>query len=134
MDPQKARINEIRFLELCTRVLSYRGLHSDLGKFFGTLRMLFEFDTNIIVPLATTIFAKPYQPTTNELVKILSELGMNRTQISRIAGISVKTIYNRTDNIPEVLYPRTNPEEQKAIDDFFQQYDVLFETNYMNLA
>ena len=134
MDPQKARINEIKFLELCTRVLSFNGLHSDLGKFFSALNMLIDFDVTTIVHLATTIFAKPYQPTQNEMIRILTELGMNRTQISNIVGLSVKTIYNRFDTVPEILYPRTTPEEQEAVEKFFQQYDILFGENYMNLA
>ena len=134
MDPQKARINEIRFLELCTRIISHRGRNSDLSKFFSAINMLIDFDLNTIVRLSTVIFSKIYQPTTNEFIRILTELGMNRTQISRIVGISVKTIYNRFDTVPEILYPRTTPEEQEAVDKFFQQYDVLFETNYTNLA
>ena len=77
MDPKKARICELEFLELCTRLVGYRNKPTDIAVFLNTISPLIDFNPRIIAELSRDIFNIKYTPTKQELAYLLNEKGHN---------------------------------------------------------
>ena len=72
MDSKKARICELEFLELCTRIFAYRNNPTDIIKFLTFSKQFIDFDPRIISGLAKEIFDLKYVPSKEEKVQLLA--------------------------------------------------------------
>lgn len=132
MQQEKARICELEFLELCTRVFSYKNNPTDIQKFLGAVRTFIDFDTRIISDLAKEIFHLKYRPHEKEIAKVMAERGYSLSEIGKAFGKSKATMYKWVqDNSP--LFPRCTEEQQQEVIKFMEQYNRLFTTNLINL-
>lgn len=134
MDPTKARINEIDFLEFCTRILSIRNKMIDIKLFIANLSNFIDFDIDIISSIVDKIFSPNLQVNISELNALLNIDYINTKELKELYKRSRRTIYRYKEkgkNI--VLYPRLEPEEQEALDVFMTQYNKFFTKNYENI-
>lgn len=132
MQQEKARICELEFLELCTRVFSYKNNPTDIQKFLGAIRTFIDFDTRIISDLAKEIFHLKYKPHKKEIAKVMAERGYSLSEIGKAFGTTKVTIHKWIqEDLP--LFPRCTEEQQKEVIKFMEQYNRLFTTNLINL-
>ena len=132
MQQEKARICEREFLELCTRIFSYKNNPTDIQKFLGTVRTFIDFDTRIISDLAKEIFHLKYKPHKKEIAKVMADRGYSLSEIGKAFGKSKAAMCHWVqDDLP--LFPRCTEEQQREVIRFMEQYNKLFTTNLINL-
>lgn len=134
MDPIKARLNEINFLEFCTRIEAIRHRPIDIKLFIGYLANLIDFDIETISAISEKIFTPIFYVHKNEIYTLLENKYIKMTDLDGIYNKSLRTLYryiNKSDKAP--LYPRLNPEEQEALDKFMSEYEKVFTKDYKNI-
>ena len=132
MDPKKARICELEFLELCTRLVGYRNKPTDIAVFLNTISPLIDFNPRIIAELSRDIFNIKYTPTKQELAYLLNEKGHNLRDIGKLFNKSSATIclWLQEDL---VMFPRCTNEQQSEVIRFMDQYNKLFTSDLRNI-
>ena len=134
MDPTKARINEIEFLEFCSRILSIRNRMLDIKLFLANLSNYIEFDIEQVSKLVDTIFSPNLQVRPEEIYAMINQGYISLDQLKDLYNKSKRTMYRYKEKGKEVaLYPRLNPEEQLVLDKFMTQYNIFFTKNYQNI-
>lgn len=134
MDPTKARINEIEFLEFCSRILSIRNRMLDIKLFLANLSNYIEFDIEQVSKLVDTIFSPNLQVRPEEIYAMINKGYISLEQSKDLYNKSKRTMYRYKEKGKEiVLYPRLNPEEQLVLDKFMTQYNIFFTKNYQNI-
>jgi len=132
MDPKKARICELEFLELCTRLIGYRSNPTDITTFLKTVENLIEFNPRIIIELSRDIFNMKYKPTKQELVHVLHEKGYTLREIGKVYNKSVSTLSDWLQK-EIVLFPRCTNEQQNEVIRFMDQYNKLFTSDLISI-
>lgn len=132
MDPIKARMNELEFLEICYRVYNYKKDINTLKTFFIALSYLIEFNSTIIIELSKEIFEIKFKPTKEELIVLMLDKGYNKKQLITMFHIARETMNKRlSEELP--IFPRTTKDQQHALDMFLKEYKKLFEIDYLSL-
>ena len=134
MDPTKARLNEINFLELCARIESVNHRPIEIKKLLNALHDLFEFDLLKLNEITDKIFTPRLQVHKFELTYLFVN-GYISSKEAQIAFSKSPRTLQRLKNNPcsTVLYPKLDPEEQEALDIFMQNYDKYFTKSYLNI-
>lgn len=132
MDSKKARICELEFLELCTRITSYRNNPTDIMVFLKVIEPFINFNPRIMTDLARDIFNLKYKPNKQELTYLLNEKGFNLRDIGRLFNKSSSSIclWLKEDI---VLFPRCTNEQQTELISFMEQYNKIFAPDMRNL-
>lgn len=132
MDSKKARICELEFLELCTRIVSYRNNPTDIMIFLKVVQPFINFNPRIMTDLAREIFELKYKPNKQELTYLLNEKGFNLKDIGRLFNKSSASIclWLKEDI---VLFPRCTKEQQTELINFMEQYNRIFAPDMRNL-
>lgn len=132
MDSKKARICELEFLELCTRIFAYKNNPTDIVKFFTFLRQFIDFDPRIISDLAREIFDLKYVPSKEEKVQLLHEKGYSLIEIGNLFKKSKASVclWLKKETI---LFPRSTQEQQREVIKFMEQYNKLFSADMRNI-
>lgn len=134
MDPIKARINEINFLEFCSRVSAIKNRLIDVKLFIGDLSKYIDFDIEKISQIADMIFTPNFKISPQELLTLLENKYISVNELANIYKKSIKTIYRyKAKGKQAALYPRLEPQYQEALDKFMTQYDKFFVKNYQNI-
>lgn len=132
MDSKKARISELEFLELCTRIFSYRNNPRDITTFLTAVQPFIDFNPRIISGLSKEIFDLKYVPSKEELVQLLYEKGFNLKQIGHLYNRSIASISLWVKK-ETVLFPRSTYEQQTEVIKFMEQYNKIFTPDMRNL-
>lgn len=132
MDPKKARICELEFLELCTRLISYRNNPTDISTFLKSMDVLIDFNPRIMAELSRDIFNIKYKPYKEEIVQILHEKGYTLREIGKVYNKSISTLSDWVQK-ELVLFPRCTSEQQTEVVKFMDQYNKLFTSNLINI-
>lgn len=134
MDPTKARINEINFLEFCTRIMAIRNKMIDIKMILAHLTNYLEFDIEGLSKIVDIIFTPNMQVNISELYVLLDKGYITVKELEASYKKSKRTIYRyKVKGNQTVLYPRLNAENQLILDKFMTQYDKFFTRNYQNI-
>ena len=133
MKAKKARISELEFLELCTRIFSYRNNPKDITTFLTAVQPFIDFNPRIISDLTREIFDSKYVPNKEEIALVLYEKGYSLKDISLAYGKSIASIslWVKKD---VVLFPRSTQEQQTEVIKFMEQYNKIFTPDIRNLV
>ena len=118
------RINEIKFLEICTRIYKFRNDFSDITLYFKQLQPFLDCDLYSIIQLSKEIFERKYQPTIQEITIVLYQQGMTKELIAQHLKKSRPTIIKWL-NDPQVLYPRSSPSVRQSLNQFILDWERL---------
>ena len=118
------RINEIKFLEICTRIYKFRNDFSDITLYLKQLQPFLDCDLYSITQLSKEIFERKYQPTIQEIAIALHQQGMTKELIAQHLKKNRTTII-RWLNKPQVLYPRSSPSIRQALNQFILDWERL---------
>ena len=118
------RINEIKFLEICTRVYKFRNDFSDITLYLKQLQPFLDCDLYSIITLSKEIFERKYQPTIKEKAIVLHQQGMTKELIAQHLKKSRPTIIKWL-NEPQVLYPRSSPSIRQALNQFIIKWETF---------
>jgi hypothetical protein len=131
MDPIKARINEINFLEFCARIESIRHKMLDIKRFIADLNNYFDFDVEIISGIVEQVFTPRFKINKDEVYILMEEGYLTIEDLSNIFDKSNRTIYRyKAKGTKNTLYPRLTPKEQEALDVFMKQYELYLIRDY----
>lgn len=132
MKSKKARISELEFLELCTRIFSYRNNPKDITTFLTAVQPFIDFNPRIISDLTREIFDVKYAPNKEEIALILYEKGHSLKDISLAYGKSITSVSLWVKK-ETVLFPRSTQEQQTEVIKFMEQYNRIFTPDIRNL-
>lgn len=118
------RINEIKFLEICTRIYKFRNDFSDITLYLKQLQPFLNCDLYSIITLSKEIFERKYQPTIQEIAIVLYQQGMTKELIAQHLKKSRPTIIKWL-NDPQVLYPRSSPNIRQSLNQFILDWERL---------
>ena len=118
------RINEIKFLEICTRIYKFRNDFSDITLYFKQLQPFLDCDLYSIIQLSKEIFERKYQPTIQEITIVLYQQGMTKELIAQHLKKSRPTIIKWL-NDPQVLYPISSPSVRQSLNQFILDWERL---------
>lgn len=132
MNPEKTRIHELEFLELCTRIYSIHNNPNDIALFLNAIAPFISFNSRIIYELSREIFDIKYAPNKEEKIMLLKEKGYNNSDIAHLFNKTRANIgqWQRKDM---VLFPRCTQEQQKELTNFMEQYNHCFAPDMRNL-
>lgn len=125
MDPEEIRINELEFLELCTRLSAYNSSPSFFESFFVAIKRFIDYDAAIIIGLAKEIFGPKYRPNKQELLKIMQLYNIPKKELARMFGKGEATIYRWCEE-EIMMYPRCTEIQQKELHKFMTEYKKIF--------
>ena len=118
------RINEIKFLEICTRVYKFRNDFSDITLYLKQLQPFLDCDLYSIITLSKEIFERKYQPTIQEIAMVLYQQGMTKELIAQYLKKNRTTIIRWLDK-PQVLYPRSSPSIRQSLNQFITKWETF---------
>lgn len=134
MDPEKARINEINFLEFCTRIYSIRKKLIDIKIVLADLTKLLDFDVEKVSEIVDEIFAPHFQLRPNEVNTLIEHKYVTAKELIDMFNKCSRTIYRyKAKGKDATLYPRLDEEHQIALNKFMEQHDKFLVRNYQNM-
>lgn len=135
MDPLKARINEIKFLELCTRIESVNHRMIDIKRFLGCIHNFFEFDLELLTAASEQIFMPRCAVVKEEISALLATGEFKTKELAETVNMSDKTLYRYKNKLQDnVLYPRLDEQFQEELEKFIEQYDRYFTRDFRNIV
>ena len=134
MDPTKARINEIDFIELCSRLESIRHKPTDIKIFLAGLNNILDFDITGLYLIVDKIFTPQFAVQSQEILVLLETNRLTRQDLAQIYNKSLRTIDRyKIKSKNNVLYPRLTEEEQICLNQFMELYNKFLIKDYKNL-
>lgn len=133
LDPEIARINEIEFLSLCTKILAYRNNPKDIATLLKSMTYLIDFNFSVIWDLSKEIFDMKYKVHKIEIIKILKKQDLTNASIARYLGNSRAVIGNWVKNNDIVLYPRGSKEQELELNKFMEGYRKITQIDIIDL-
>lgn len=134
MNPTKARINEIDFIELCSRLESIRHKPTDIKIFLAGLNNILDFDITGLYLIVDKIFTPQFAVQSQEILVLLETNKLTRQDLAQIYNKSLRTIDRyKVKSKNNVLYPRLTEEEQICLNQFMELYNKFLIKDYKNL-
>jgi len=134
MNPTKARINEIDFIELCSRLESIRHKPTDIKIFLAGLNNILDFDITGLYLIVDKIFTPQFAVQSQEILVLLETNKLTRQDLAQIYNKSLRTIDRyKIKSKNNVLYPRLTEEEQICLNQFMELYNKFLIKDYKNL-
>ena len=134
MNPVEARLNEINFLELCTRIEAINHKPIQIKQLIAALSSLFEFNVLKMNEIVDKIFTPRFSLNINELATLVNNGYITMTELQNLFKKSKRTIQRyKAKGKNATLYPRLDEEEQLVLHEFMTQYNRYFTKDYANI-
>lgn len=120
------RFNELRFKDLATHFLL---IHHSIKPFHDFIKLIYsDFNEAILEKMLMEIHTIKYTPSKPEQVKLYHKAGFTLEEIAKKLGYNINTLRQKTTAYGknEAICPRTNEEEAKELNTFFEKYDIIF--------